>query len=110
MSGFEIVVVPAREQIVLRAIGELDLAAAPTLRDAANDLCAAGFDQLVVDLRQVTFIDLVGIRMLLALAKASRNDGWQLSLTEGGRQVLMMLALTGAEGQLPVRPGTSRKR
>jgi anti-sigma B factor antagonist len=97
--------VPVREQVLLRAIGELDLASAPKLREAAEDLRAAGFDQLVIDLRQVTFIDLVGVRLLLGLAELARNDGWRLSLTQGGRQVVKMLALTGAQGQLPVRSG-----
>jgi anti-anti-sigma factor len=103
--GFEVAVIPARERVLLRAVGELDLASAPKLRAATEDLRAAGFDQLVIDLRQVTFIDLVGVRLLVGLAEASRKDGWQLSLTQGGRQVLRMLALTGARSQLPMCPG-----
>jgi anti-anti-sigma factor len=66
-------------------------------------LLAFGFQQLVIDLRQVTFIDVAGVRLLLKLAQDARDDGWQLSLTQGDGKVRQMLTLTGVLGQLPFR-------
>jgi anti-anti-sigma factor len=106
---FEVAVVPAREEVWLRAIGELDLAAAPRLSLAVDDLIAVGFDQVIIDLRRLTFIDASGVRLLLDLAQRSDADGWRLALVGGGEQVRRMLALTGALGRLPYRDtGTDR--
>jgi anti-sigma B factor antagonist len=100
---FSIEVVPAREEVRVQAIGELDLAATPSLHEHVGDLLTAGFEQVVVDLRRVTFIDLTGVRLLLKLAREADNDGWELSLVGVGGQVRQMLTLTGALGRLPIR-------
>jgi anti-anti-sigma factor len=100
---FSIDVVPAREEARLRAVGELDLVAAPILREHVDELLASGFRELVIDLRRVTFIDLTGVRLLLTLAEDAAGDGWRLSLTQAGEQVRRLLTLTGALDRLPVR-------
>jgi anti-sigma B factor antagonist len=102
-AWFSLVLVPSPGEVRLAAIGELDLAAVPTLRERVGGLLAAGFDQLVVDLRQVTFIDLAGVRLLLKLARDADDDGWRLSLIEVGGQVRQILTLTGVLDQLPIR-------
>jgi anti-anti-sigma factor len=100
---FSIVVEPAGEEVRLQAVGELDLAATPTLREHVGGVLAAGFRQVVIDLRRVTFIDLTGVRLLLKLAQDARDGGWQLSLTDARGQVRQMMTLTGVLGQLPFR-------
>lgn len=102
-SSFTLVVVPVSEEVRLQAIGELDLAATPTLRDRVGELLAAGFRQLVIDLRRVTFIDLTGVRLLLKLAQDASADGWRLSLIQPDGQVHQILTLTGVLDQLPIR-------
>jgi anti-sigma B factor antagonist len=99
---FSLGLVPAGEQVWLQASGELDLAATPKLYEQVGELLAAGFRQLVIDLRSVTFIDLTGVRLLLKLAEDARDDGWRLSLLQAGGQVGQILTLTGALDQLPV--------
>src|SRR5450432_1782381 len=100
---FSLVVVPAREEVRLQAIGELDLAATPKLHEQIGALLAAGSEQLVIDLRRVTFIDLTGVRLLLKLAQDASDDGWRLSLIQAHGQVRRILTLTGAVDQLPIR-------
>ena len=100
---FSLVVEPAREEVWLQAIGELDLAASPSLHEQVGDALTAGFRQVVIDLRRVTFIDLTGVRLLLRLAQDASDDGWELSLVGAGRQVRQMLTLTGALDRLPFR-------
>jgi hypothetical protein len=63
------VLVPAREGMRLQAVGELDLAATPTLRKLSAELLAAGFKQLATDLPWSTFLDLAGVRLLLGLVQ-----------------------------------------
>ena len=98
---FSLVVDPGREEVRVEAIGELDLAASPSLREQVGDALAAGFTQVVIDLRRVTFIDLTGVRLLLRFAQDASFDGWELSLVGAGGQVRHMLTLTGALDQLP---------
>ena len=57
----------------MQASGELDLAAGPRLRRPADELVAAGFEQLVIDLRAVTFIDVSAVRLLLELAARAQE-------------------------------------
>jgi anti-anti-sigma factor len=108
-AWFSLALVPARGEGWLAAIGELDLAAAPTLHDRVGELLAAGCDRLVIDLREVTFIDLTGVRLLLALARDADDGGWRLSLIQNDGQVRQMLTLTGALDQLPLRSSLGRQ-
>jgi anti-anti-sigma factor len=101
--GFSVVLVPWREEVLLQAIGELDLAAAPKLHEQIGELLAAGCQQLVIDLRQLSFIDVTGVKLLLRLAQDASDDGWRLSLIEAGGQVRQMLTLTHVLDQLPFR-------
>jgi anti-sigma B factor antagonist len=100
---FSVVVEPARGEACLQAIGELDLAASPSLHDQVGDLLTGGFRRVVIDLRRLTFIDLAGVRLLLKLSQDAGDDGWQLTLVGAGGQVRRMLTLTGTLGRLPFR-------
>jgi anti-anti-sigma factor len=72
-------------------------------------LLAAGCDQLVIDLRQLTFIDLTGVRLLRTLARDADDGGWRLSLIQDGGQVRQMLMLTGVLDQLPIDTSLARQ-
>jgi anti-sigma B factor antagonist len=99
---FSLALLRAGEEMLLRASGELDLAATPRLDEQVAQLVAAGFRRLVIDLRRVTFIDITGVRLLLKLADDARDEGWQLSLLQVGGQVRQILTLTGVLDHLPV--------
>lgn len=77
-SPFSISVVPDRSEVAVVAVGELDLDSRDQVAEAVEELWESGFDDIVIDLRQVEFIDSQGLRMLLGL----RNDA-----TENGRGV-----------------------
>lgn len=107
---FSLVLVTAGEEVRLEAIGELDLAASPQLDEQVSDLLGAGFRQLVIDLRRLTFIDLSGVRLLLKLADEAREDAWRLSLLRPGGQVRQILTLTGVLDRLPVADAAGELR
>lgn len=81
---------------IVRVAGELDLATGPRLRREL--LLAADRAQrlLIVDLRDLTFIDAAGIRVLLTGARRMAECSGRLTLAcpqEGVRRVLEMTDL-----------------
>jgi anti-sigma B factor antagonist len=103
-NGFEVRVEPAREVVRIKPTGELDLATAPELRDHVIELLAVGFEQLIIDLRGLSFIDVAGVRLLLELADRARCEDWKLSLIQAGDRVARIFVLTDTVGQLPFAP------
>jgi anti-anti-sigma factor len=63
---------------VLVVIGEIDLATAPTLEAALATLPETG--DVIVDLDQVSFLGVVGMRLLLHCARAFRARGQRFSV------------------------------
>lgn len=64
---------------VLVARGDVDLQTAPRLRDRVEDLAAPG-ETLVIDLRQVTFMDSPGLGTLVYCDRLQRERGSRLVL------------------------------
>ena len=91
---FYVDVAPGRDEVVVEAVGELDLQSAPLLEHEVTTLHADGHDRIVVDLRQVEFIDSTGLRVLLGLHKSAQRQGRSLSLVPGPRPVQRIFELT----------------
>ncbi len=83
----------------LRLSGELDFAAAPQMSKRLNDAFARA-QVVVVDLRQLTFMDCAGVRMLVAGHDHGQRGGRRLSVIRGPRQVDRLFELTGAQAHL----------
>jgi anti-sigma B factor antagonist len=91
---------------VVEVAGEIDLNSAPDLRGRLHEAIDAGSRRLVVDLRQVDFIDSVGLGVLIGarrrlLARAGDDASIQLVCAEG--LVLRLLRLTGLDGTFALR-------
>ena len=78
----------------MAAVGELDLQSAGVLERAVARLRAGGHDRIVVDLRQVGFIDSTGLRVLLGLHRDAQREGRAISLVPGPRPVQRIFELT----------------
>jgi anti-sigma B factor antagonist len=89
---------------VLALSGELDLAAAPALRDRLDDARAAGGRGVVLDMAEVTFLDSSALRELLRADAALRTDGVPLVLAAVRPPVERLLELTRTTGMLTVAP------
>ena len=63
------------DAVVIRATGEIDMASGLTLREAVVDAVAAGCDRIVLDLAGVTFIDSIGLGVLVGAHKRVQPDG-----------------------------------
>jgi anti-anti-sigma factor len=85
---------------VVALSGEIDLA---SLDPVERELAAAVAEPpplLVVDLREVTFLDSSGLRLILRLDRGQREAGSRLAVVRGGRRVARVLELTGADEHL----------
>jgi anti-sigma B factor antagonist len=58
--------------------GELDLASAASLQKAIHDAMHEGADSLTLDMRGVTFIDSVGLSLIVTARNRLDEDGGQL--------------------------------
>jgi anti-sigma B factor antagonist len=80
---------------VVTVDGELDMTAAPGLRDAIESAIDAGAVTVVVDLNQVTFIDSTAIGVLLAVRERLRRSGGVLEVVCGEPNVARVLEIVG---------------
>jgi anti-anti-sigma factor len=81
--------------------GEVDIVTARELDSAVAGVSASEFRTVIIDLREVTFIDVSGLRSLLAANTACCERGHQLRIIPGPR-VQRLLELTGTEPELPL--------
>jgi len=73
--------------------GELDIVTSPQFRQTMGEAHRAAHD-VVLDLRELRFIDSSGIHVILDTARDCRQDGGQLLIVRGGAQVDRVLTLT----------------
>lgn len=88
---------------VVAVDGELDLNAAPGLRQAIGAAIEAGATTVVVDLSEVTFIDSTAIGVLLAARERLRRTGGDLELACTEPNVLRVLEIVGLRAVASVR-------
>jgi anti-sigma B factor antagonist len=91
---------PERERVRIRPIGEIDLATVPVVEAHLSELTAAGFKQLTLDLRTVSFLDSTGLRLILEWDARSRADGFAFSLIAGPPTVQRLFDLTDTTARL----------
>jgi anti-sigma B factor antagonist len=83
--------------------GELDLAGVPALSEALTAL-RREVRSTILDLRQVTFMDSSGLRVLIEAGR-QRQAGWRVSLLlPDGGPVRRVIELSGVERAIPPPP------
>jgi len=93
-----------REQdiAVMHLEGELDLASAPALKAEMDTPEVASAAKLVLDLRELQFIDSTGLRTIFSARASARGRGQDFAVTQGSAQVQRLLAITGVGDHLRV--------
>ena len=89
---------PGWDRVTLK--GELDLATAPLLEDELDRLERDPAALLVMDLRQLSFMDLAGMRVLLAARDRALLSMRRLAFVRGPRVVHRLFELVGVEHEL----------
>ena len=101
MSTFDIGVTSNGEATRLTLRGEFDIANAPHLEREITRFVESGGSRLVVDLRDLSFIDSTGLRIVLETRQRAADRGFELEIVRGPRQVQRVFELTGLEDRLP---------
>ena len=94
---------------VVVVAGELDIASAPVLQDAIERARQEGAGDVVVDLADLAFMDVGGLRVLIRADRRAEQAGGRLTLANVRGEPRRLLTLTGAIeilkiGELPAEP------
>lgn len=96
---FRVDVEPERERVRVIPHGELDLATVSQLETRIEELRSRGFATIVLDLRQLAFMDSTGLRLMLQLDAEARSDGFRFSIIDCEGPVRRVLELSGLDGR-----------
>lgn len=104
-TPFSVSVVPDRDRVAVVVSGDVDMSTADAVARAVEDLWHTGFDRVVLDLRQVEFIDSTGLRALLSLRNAAVRNGRELVAVPAQPGAQRIFRVTGTHGLFDWRPG-----
>jgi anti-sigma B factor antagonist len=85
------------EAVVVAPTGEIDLATVDRLSAALADAQEEGDGTIVLDLRQVSFLDSTGIRLIVQLA---RDLDGRFAVVRGVGEVARVFDLVGLDGRV----------
>ena len=93
---------PIRDErgLVLELGGELDLGSAPLRERHLTEMEDESSGRVLIDLRNLTFMDSTGLALLIRAEQAAQNNGHQLRLRRGSKQVQRLFELTGVVDRL----------
>ena len=93
--SFHMESVSAGDCAVLRVAGEIDVYTAPELRERVIRLIDDGTLHVIVDLREVDFLDSTGLGALVGSLKRLRMRDGSLDLVTNGGRILQVFQITG---------------
>jgi anti-sigma B factor antagonist len=83
--------------LLLHVQGEVDLSTVDLLDEAMTDAIDQGAEPVVVDLREVAFMDSTGLRAMLRARNRAHEQGGSMKLLSPSHAVSRLLALSGVE-------------
>ncbi len=96
VERLRIVVEPASDHVRVRASGELDVETGRGLEDTLSE--QRRDSDVLLDLREVGFVDSAGLRVLLGLRQHAARDGWWMTVVPS-EALRRLLAMTGTATQ-----------
>lgn len=102
--GLRLHVHSVQDTQVVAAIGEVDMATAPILRDQIAHCLAEPSNRLIIDLTAVTFLSSAGLNVLVQAHSQIRR----LGIVAVGRTTLRPLQLAGLDQTLTVYPSLAK--
>ena len=85
---------------VIAVSGELDLASSPALQEELDRAAGSDAQMLIIDLRELDFMDSTGLSVLVRAHQRTEEQGRQLAMVKGPQQVQRLLSLTGVADRL----------
>ena len=86
--------------VLIEVSGELDLASSPGLEHELDSHLTAGVGLVIVDLRQLEFMDSTGLSVLVRAHQRAVEAGQRFAVVRGPQQVQHLLTLTGVADRL----------
>jgi anti-anti-sigma factor len=102
MPSLDVTTEQREDQLRVALAGELDIVNAPQLEGQLAAIEAGGVETLVLDLREVEFIDSTGLRALIAANERARSAGRRLVIVRGAKAVDRLLNLTQLDQRLEI--------
>jgi anti-anti-sigma factor len=99
-SHFRVEVQNQGRATVIAVSGELDLASSPALQEELDRVAASDARMLIVDLRELDFMDSTGLSVLVRAHQRAEEQGRELAMVRGPQQVQRLLSLTGVADRL----------
>ena len=81
--------------VVFRLVGELDIATVPLLRDAVDAVINQHLQAVILDLGELTFVDVVGLRGLLHVGQTAKIINAEFTLRCVTERTLGVIRLVG---------------
>jgi anti-sigma B factor antagonist len=94
---------PSTASVTVRLSGEIDLDQAPALRELLSQLLLTGVRDVLLDGGDVTFIDSVGVSVLMAVLARCQSDGGHLTIVNPSHRLLATLESLHV-GELLLKP------
>ena len=101
-SQFRLEVRSQGEATIIAVSGELDLASSPALQEELDRVSASGTEMLIIDLRELDFMDSTGLSVLVRAHQRAEEQGRRLAMVKGPQQVQRLLSLTGVADRMTV--------
>ena len=93
LKSFWIASIETRGRLTVRLSGELDMAGAEEVRQFVDTTLAKDYTAFAFDCRVITFIDSIGVKALIHLAKRCAEMGVEPTFRVSGRIDRVMTAM-----------------
>ena len=102
VPSFELVIDTGEDRVTFTPRGELDLATAPELEEKVLAAVTDGTRTVVLDLRELTFMDSTGVRTIVAAHQVSEQSGNELRVVRPPREsaVSRVIEISGIDDAL----------
>ncbi|MDX6664698.1 MAG: hypothetical protein QOG68_904 [Solirubrobacteraceae bacterium] len=102
LPSYELGVDDDEKRVTFIPRGELDLATAPELEDKVLSAVRGGGRDVVLDLRELTFMDSTGVRTIVAAHQIAEQTGHQLRVVRPARDsaVSRVIEISGIDDAL----------
>jgi anti-sigma B factor antagonist len=99
-SPFGVTIERRDDAVHLKLSGELDISTAQLLEDDLHRVEAEKPELIVLDLRELAFMDSTGLRLLIMADARAKEEGRRLAIGRGNEMIQRVLHLTRLDERL----------
>jgi anti-sigma B factor antagonist len=101
-SPFGVTIEQRDDAVHLKLSGELDISTAQLLEDDLHRVEAERPELIVLDLRDLAFMDSTGLRLLIMADARAKEEGRRLAIGRGNEMIQRVLHVTRLDERLEV--------